>query len=125
MSGAGGCGVPGPRATRAPSPVSSTPWGGSGRSLVAAEAPAERSLVRRPGSGDVLLEVNGAPVSGLTDQDTLAVIRHFREPIRLRTVKPGVLWAWGLGSPSSRLPGDGEEAAPIFPIVRIVKLSSG
>uniref|UniRef100_A0A3P9QH93 Membrane-associated guanylate kinase, WW and PDZ domain-containing protein 3 n=1 Tax=Poecilia reticulata TaxID=8081 RepID=A0A3P9QH93_POERE len=44
---------------------------------------------RLPGSGDVLLEVNGTPVSGLTNRDTLAVIRHFREPIRLKTVRPG------------------------------------
>ncbi|XP_061159272.1 membrane-associated guanylate kinase, WW and PDZ domain-containing protein 3a isoform X1 [Syngnathus typhle] len=44
---------------------------------------------RLPGSGEVLLEVNGTPVSGLTHRDTLAVIRHFREPIRLKTVKPG------------------------------------
>ncbi|XP_073471814.1 membrane-associated guanylate kinase, WW and PDZ domain-containing protein 3 isoform X1 [Aquarana catesbeiana] len=42
-----------------------------------------------PNQGDVLLEVNGTPVSGLTHRDTLAVIRHFREPIRLKTVKPG------------------------------------
>ncbi|XP_019129466.2 membrane-associated guanylate kinase, WW and PDZ domain-containing protein 3a isoform X3 [Larimichthys crocea] len=44
---------------------------------------------RFPSSGDVLLEVNGTPVSGLTNRDTLAVIRHFREPIRMKTVKPG------------------------------------
>ncbi|XP_053173297.1 membrane-associated guanylate kinase, WW and PDZ domain-containing protein 3a isoform X1 [Scomber japonicus] len=44
---------------------------------------------RFPSSGDVLLEVNGTPVSGLTNRDTLAVVRHFREPIRLKTVKPG------------------------------------
>ncbi|XP_051516012.1 membrane-associated guanylate kinase, WW and PDZ domain-containing protein 3-like isoform X1 [Myxocyprinus asiaticus] len=44
---------------------------------------------RLPGPGDVLLEVNGTPVSGLTNRDTLAVIRHFRESIRLKTVKPG------------------------------------
>lgn len=44
---------------------------------------------RYPCGGDVLLEVNGTPVSGLTNRDTLAVIRHFREPIRLKTVKPG------------------------------------
>ncbi|XP_028264715.1 membrane-associated guanylate kinase, WW and PDZ domain-containing protein 3a [Parambassis ranga] len=44
---------------------------------------------RLPSSGDVLLEVNGTPVSGLTNRDTLAVIRHFREPVRLKTVKPG------------------------------------
>ncbi|XP_056461988.1 membrane-associated guanylate kinase, WW and PDZ domain-containing protein 3-like [Gadus chalcogrammus] len=41
-----------------------------------------------PYYGDVLLEVNGTPVSGLTNRDTLAVIRHFREPVRLKTVKP-------------------------------------
>ncbi|KAJ8391157.1 hypothetical protein AAFF_G00095860 [Aldrovandia affinis] len=46
-------------------------------------------LGRVPCPGDVLLEVNGTPVSGLTNRDTLAVIRHFREPIRLKTVKPG------------------------------------
>lgn len=44
---------------------------------------------RFPSGGDVLLEVNGTPVSGLTNRDTLAVIRHFQEPIRLKTVKPG------------------------------------
>uniref|UniRef100_A0A8C6L988 Membrane-associated guanylate kinase, WW and PDZ domain-containing protein 3 n=1 Tax=Nothobranchius furzeri TaxID=105023 RepID=A0A8C6L988_NOTFU len=44
---------------------------------------------RFPACGDVLLEVNGTPVSGLTNRDTLAVVRHFREPIRLKTVKPG------------------------------------
>ncbi|XP_005369814.1 membrane-associated guanylate kinase, WW and PDZ domain-containing protein 3 isoform X1 [Microtus ochrogaster] len=44
---------------------------------------------KAPSPGDVLLEVNGTPVSGLTNRDTLAVIRHFREPIRLKTVKPG------------------------------------
>lgn len=45
---------------------------------------------RLPNSGDVLLEVNGTPVSGLTNRDTVAVIRHFREPIRIKTVKPGM-----------------------------------
>uniref|UniRef100_A0A8C7YS30 Membrane-associated guanylate kinase, WW and PDZ domain-containing protein 3 n=1 Tax=Oryzias sinensis TaxID=183150 RepID=A0A8C7YS30_9TELE len=44
---------------------------------------------RLPSSGDVLLEVNGTPVSGLTNRDTLAVIRHYREPVRLKTVRPG------------------------------------
>ncbi|XP_028924245.1 membrane-associated guanylate kinase, WW and PDZ domain-containing protein 3 isoform X4 [Ornithorhynchus anatinus] len=44
---------------------------------------------RPPGPGDILLEVNGTPVSGLTHRDTLAVIRHFRDPVRLKTVKPG------------------------------------
>ncbi|XDV35399.1 hypothetical protein PO909_005356 [Leuciscus waleckii] len=43
---------------------------------------------RLPYYGDVLLEVNGTPVSGLTNRDTHAVMRHFREPIRIKTVKP-------------------------------------
>uniref|UniRef100_A0A8C8VMX4 Membrane-associated guanylate kinase, WW and PDZ domain-containing protein 3 n=1 Tax=Pelusios castaneus TaxID=367368 RepID=A0A8C8VMX4_9SAUR len=42
-----------------------------------------------PSPGDVLLEVNGTPVSGLTLRDTLAVLHHFREPVRLKTVRPG------------------------------------
>ena len=49
---------------------------------------------RFPSPGDVLLVVNGTPVSGLTNRDTLAVIRHFREPIRLKTVKPGAWWCF-------------------------------
>ncbi|XP_067316410.1 membrane-associated guanylate kinase, WW and PDZ domain-containing protein 3 isoform X1 [Pseudorasbora parva] len=44
---------------------------------------------RLPYYGDVLLEVNGTPVSGLTNRDTHAVMRHFREPVRIKTVKPG------------------------------------
>ncbi|XP_015740719.1 membrane-associated guanylate kinase, WW and PDZ domain-containing protein 3 isoform X2 [Coturnix japonica] len=44
---------------------------------------------KAPAPGDVLLEVNGTPVSGLTHRDTLAVIRHFREPVRIKTVRPG------------------------------------
>uniref|UniRef100_A0A670IDH8 PDZ domain-containing protein n=1 Tax=Podarcis muralis TaxID=64176 RepID=A0A670IDH8_PODMU len=54
--------------------------GGSGPVLLSGKPPAP---------GDVLLEVNGTPVSGLTHRDTLAVIRHFREPVRLKTVRPG------------------------------------
>ncbi|XP_069489461.1 membrane-associated guanylate kinase, WW and PDZ domain-containing protein 3 isoform X2 [Ambystoma mexicanum] len=53
------------------------------------EDPSTTLSGRAPSPGDVLLEVNGTPVSGLTHRDTLAVIRHFREPIRLKTVKPG------------------------------------
>lgn len=82
-------------------------WGGSGEltSVVEVRGGAEHgefphlghvvpeALVclagRPPSSGDVLLEVNGTPVSGLTNRDTLAVIRHFREPVRMKTVKPG------------------------------------
>lgn len=82
-------------------------WGGSGELVTVAEVRGgaelgefpylghivSEALVchagRLPSSGDVLLEVNGTPVSGLTNRDTLAVIRHFREPVRLKTVKPG------------------------------------
>eukprot|EP00061_Rhincodon_typus_P002164 g16792.t1 len=41
-----------------------------------------------PGPGDILLEVNGTPVSGLTRRDVRAVIRHFPQPVRVRTVRP-------------------------------------
>ncbi|XP_076596660.1 membrane-associated guanylate kinase, WW and PDZ domain-containing protein 3a isoform X1 [Chaetodon auriga] len=82
-------------------------WGGSGELVTVAEVRGGAELGefpylghivsealichagRFPSSGDVLLEVNGTPVSGLTNRDTLAVIRHFREPIRIKTVKPG------------------------------------
>uniref|UniRef100_A0A665V0W4 Membrane-associated guanylate kinase, WW and PDZ domain-containing protein 3 n=1 Tax=Echeneis naucrates TaxID=173247 RepID=A0A665V0W4_ECHNA len=82
-------------------------WGGSGELVTVAEVRGGAELGefphlghvvseavvchagRLPGGGDVLLEVNGTPVSGLTNRDTLAVIRHFREPVRLKTVKPG------------------------------------
>ncbi|XP_070823920.1 membrane-associated guanylate kinase, WW and PDZ domain-containing protein 3a isoform X2 [Chaetodon trifascialis] len=82
-------------------------WGGSGELVTVAEVRGgaelgefpylghivSEALVchagRFPSSGDVLLEVNGTPVSGLTNRDTLAVVRHFREPIRMKTVKPG------------------------------------
>ncbi|XP_078500560.1 membrane-associated guanylate kinase, WW and PDZ domain-containing protein 3 isoform X2 [Lissotriton helveticus] len=53
------------------------------------EEPGTTLSGRVPSPGDVLLEVNGTPVSGLTNRDTMAVIRHFREPIRLKTVKQG------------------------------------
>ncbi|XP_062827468.1 membrane-associated guanylate kinase, WW and PDZ domain-containing protein 3-like [Anolis carolinensis] len=64
-----------------PSPAASSSSGGApGSVLLSGKAPAP---------GDVLLEVNGTPVSSLTHRDTLAVIRHFREPVRLKTVRPG------------------------------------
>lgn len=67
---------------------------------------------KAPSPGDVLLEVNGTPVSGLTNRDTLAVIRHFREPIRLKTVKPGTgpTFCRGVGEVRG-----GRSAAPAAP----------
>uniref|UniRef100_A0A8D0BA55 Membrane-associated guanylate kinase, WW and PDZ domain-containing protein 3 n=1 Tax=Salvator merianae TaxID=96440 RepID=A0A8D0BA55_SALMN len=61
-------------------PTLAEPGGGTGPILLSGKPPVP---------GDVLLEVNGTPVSGLTHRDTLAVIRHFREPVRLKTVRPG------------------------------------
>lgn len=72
---------------------------------------------KAPSPGDVLLEVNGTPVSGLTNRDTLAVIRHFREPIRLKTVKPGTsalpfcLGDWG--EIRGGLPGSGGRSSEL------------
>ncbi|XP_069798013.1 membrane-associated guanylate kinase, WW and PDZ domain-containing protein 3a isoform X2 [Narcine bancroftii] len=58
-----------------------------GQFPVLASAPGGPEL--GPAAGDVLLEVNGTPVSGLTRRDVRAVVRHFPQPVRLRTVRPG------------------------------------
>uniref|UniRef100_A0A8C4VT44 PDZ domain-containing protein n=1 Tax=Gopherus evgoodei TaxID=1825980 RepID=A0A8C4VT44_9SAUR len=44
---------------------------------------------------ELLLEVNETPVAGLTIRDVLAVIKHCKDPIRLKCVKQGKgrLWA--------------------------------
>lgn len=42
-------------------------------------------------SDDLLLEVNDKAVSGLTIRDVLAVIKHCKDPIRLKCVKQGML----------------------------------
>ncbi|XP_055510373.1 membrane-associated guanylate kinase, WW and PDZ domain-containing protein 3a isoform X3 [Leucoraja erinacea] len=42
-----------------------------------------------PCAGDIVLEVNGTPVSGLTRRDVRAVVSHFPQPVRVRTVRPG------------------------------------
>ncbi|XP_077956544.1 membrane-associated guanylate kinase, WW and PDZ domain-containing protein 2a isoform X7 [Gasterosteus aculeatus] len=38
---------------------------------------------------DLLLEVNDTPVAGLTTRDVHAVVKHSKEPVRLKCVKPG------------------------------------
>ncbi|XP_048864668.1 membrane-associated guanylate kinase, WW and PDZ domain-containing protein 2a isoform X3 [Brienomyrus brachyistius] len=38
---------------------------------------------------ELLLEVNDTPVAGLTTRDVLAVVRHCKDPIRLKCVKQG------------------------------------
>ncbi|KPP64383.1 Membrane-associated guanylate kinase, WW and PDZ domain-containing protein 2-like [Scleropages formosus] len=38
---------------------------------------------------ELLLEVNDTPVAGLTTRDVLAVVRHCKEPLRLKCVKQG------------------------------------
>ncbi|XP_067284486.1 membrane-associated guanylate kinase, WW and PDZ domain-containing protein 2a isoform X2 [Pseudorasbora parva] len=38
---------------------------------------------------DLLLEVNDTPVAGLTIRDVWAVVRHCKDPVRLKCVKPG------------------------------------
>ncbi|XP_051890594.1 membrane-associated guanylate kinase, WW and PDZ domain-containing protein 3a isoform X5 [Pristis pectinata] len=58
-----------------------------GQFPVLASAPSGLEL--GPSTGDILLEVNGTPVSGLTRRDVRAVIRHFPQPVRVRTVRPG------------------------------------
>ena len=38
---------------------------------------------------ELLLEVNNMPVAGLTTRDVLAVIKHRKDPVRLKCVKQG------------------------------------
>lgn len=39
--------------------------------------------------GELLLEVNDTPVAGLTTRDVHAVVKHSKEPVRLKCVKQG------------------------------------
>uniref|UniRef100_A0AAQ4QLT9 PDZ domain-containing protein n=1 Tax=Gasterosteus aculeatus aculeatus TaxID=481459 RepID=A0AAQ4QLT9_GASAC len=39
---------------------------------------------------DLLLEVNDTPVAGLTTRDVHAVVKHSKEPVRLKYVKPDI-----------------------------------
>lgn len=41
------------------------------------------------GPDELLLEVNDTPVAGLTSRDVHAVVRHSKEPVRLKCVKQG------------------------------------
>lgn len=43
---------------------------------------------------ELLLEVNDTPVAGLTIRDVLAVVRHSKDPVRLKCVKQGELIGW-------------------------------
>lgn len=38
---------------------------------------------------ELILEVNDTPVAGLTIRDVLAVVKHCKEPIRIKCVKQG------------------------------------
>uniref|UniRef100_A0A8C5J436 PDZ domain-containing protein n=1 Tax=Junco hyemalis TaxID=40217 RepID=A0A8C5J436_JUNHY len=51
---------------------------------------------------ELLLEVNETPVAGLTIRDVLAVIKHCKDPIRLKCVKQGKA---GTGPPPCPPPG--------------------
>ncbi|XP_076849055.1 membrane-associated guanylate kinase, WW and PDZ domain-containing protein 2a isoform X3 [Brachyhypopomus gauderio] len=42
-----------------------------------------------PSQHELLLEVNDTPVAGLTIRDVLAVVRHCKDPVRLKCVKQG------------------------------------
>ncbi|XP_017349636.1 membrane-associated guanylate kinase, WW and PDZ domain-containing protein 2a isoform X7 [Ictalurus punctatus] len=39
--------------------------------------------------GELLLEVNDTPVAGLTTRDVMAVLKHCKDPVRLRCLKTG------------------------------------
>lgn len=55
-------------------------------------------------SEELLLEVNETPVAGLTIRDVLAVIKHCKDPLRLKCVKQGE---------RSGLLGSCQEAGPL------------
>ncbi|GAA6108300.1 membrane-associated guanylate kinase, WW and PDZ domain-containing protein 1 isoform X1 [Tachysurus ichikawai] len=42
--------------------------------------------------GEILLEVEGLPVSGLPLYDVLALLDNTKDPVRLKTVRQGELW---------------------------------
>ncbi|KAG5210244.1 hypothetical protein MJG53_006341 [Ovis ammon polii x Ovis aries] len=44
-------------------------------------------------SEELLLEVNETPVAGLTIRDVLAVIKHCKDPLRLKCVKQVVMYS--------------------------------
>lgn len=41
------------------------------------------------GQDELLLEVNDTPVAGLTTRDVMAVVKHSKDPVRLKCVKQG------------------------------------
>lgn len=43
---------------------------------------------------ELLLEVNDTPVAGLTTRDVHAVVRHSKDPVRLKCVKQGERRLW-------------------------------
>ncbi|XP_069065417.1 membrane-associated guanylate kinase, WW and PDZ domain-containing protein 1-like isoform X2 [Pleurodeles waltl] len=54
-----------------------------------ATVPSGCQLTGEVHQGDLLLEVNGTPVFGLTLGDTRGILKSCKDPIRLRTVAPG------------------------------------
>ncbi|XP_058272821.1 membrane-associated guanylate kinase, WW and PDZ domain-containing protein 2a isoform X14 [Hemibagrus wyckioides] len=42
-----------------------------------------------PTRGELLLEINDTPVAGLTTRDVMAVLKHCKDPVRLKCVKTG------------------------------------
>uniref|UniRef100_A0A670J1N9 PDZ domain-containing protein n=1 Tax=Podarcis muralis TaxID=64176 RepID=A0A670J1N9_PODMU len=66
---------------------------------------------------ELLLEVNETPVAGLTIRDVLAVIKHCKDPIRLKCVKQGKRGrggGWGAKGPEDDGGGvRGEATSPL------------
>ncbi|KAM8883755.1 membrane-associated guanylate kinase, WW and PDZ domain-containing protein 2a isoform 2-T2 [Synchiropus picturatus] len=54
-----------------------------------AQAGAAVCLSGRVFQDELLLEVNDTPVAGLTTRDVHAVVKHSKDPLRLKCVKPG------------------------------------
>lgn len=66
-------------------------------------------------SEELLLEVNETPVAGLTIRDVLAVIKHCKDPLRLKCVKQGERGGRGTGGWARGGPGPRGGAASAGP----------
>ncbi|AWO98185.1 Guanine nucleotide-binding protein G(i) subunit alpha-1 [Scophthalmus maximus] len=82
----------------------------NGQFPVVGELPAGRApcLSGRLVQDELLLEVNDTPVAGLTTRDVHAVVRHSKEPVRLKCVKQGLLIQVGLKVKASLFIRDSE-----------------
>uniref|UniRef100_A0A3Q3G2Y7 PDZ domain-containing protein n=1 Tax=Labrus bergylta TaxID=56723 RepID=A0A3Q3G2Y7_9LABR len=64
---------------------------------------------------ELLLEVNNMPVAGLTTRDVQAVIKHCKDPVRLKCVKQGEIYDEWPRAHRRGVKGGGEECVCVCP----------